>query len=419
MNPMSGPALRKIAIAILVLSAGFFLVRVIPYANRPTAGFMAGYFAARMLLTHQPMSKLYDANFFEEFSRAGSGLPHGEIYTVNTPVLPFLFLPLALLPMDEAKLLWEVISLVCLLAALALLYRHLGLTPLERIVMSALAFAFTPVYLNFVWGQLYVFLLLLHAGLLFFWSRGLIVGASASIALMLALKGYGVFFLLVALLRKEWLLLGCTIVIFMLVAGLSSLAVGYDTWIAYASQVGHFLSAIPASATYQQTVGSFFSWFLVRDEWHSHPWLELPGLVRPLMACFLAAGILLLVRAVRACGRGGLDLPFATGMILSVVTAPLLFDYHYVLLLIPLLICYKSLSGSLQAGGVAAFGAALLLLVPKIPYYDPMFQNSWLGIAGFPRLYGALVLLWIMFLTGRRDPATAVEAPLRMEPAAL
>jgi hypothetical protein len=404
--------MRRVAILILALSAGFFFLRLVPYANRPTPGFTAGYSAARMLLTHQPMSKLYDSNYFGEFSRAGSGIY--EIYTVNTPAFPFLYLPFALLPADDAKLLWEIFSLGCLLAALAILYRHLGLTSLERMMLTALAFAFTPLYLNFVWGQCYAVLLLLHAALLSFWSRGRIMAASAAIALMLSLKGYGLLFLVLALLRKEWLLFGCTIAMFMLAAGFSMLAVGYDTWLAYAAAVGHLLQAIPASATYQQTVGSFFSWFLARDEWHPHPWFDLPFLVRPLIALSLAAGLLLLVRMVRSGERTALRQSFAAAMILSVVTAPLLFDYHYLLLLVPVLICYKALSGPSPSRGRTAFALALLLLVPKIPYYNDMFQSTWLGIFGFPRLYGALILLWII----SRSPAPTMNKLLPIEQAA-
>jgi glycosyl transferase family 87 len=393
MRALKEPAMKNLAILILVVSAAFFFLRAVPYAPRPTAGFMAGYFGGRMLLTHQPMSRLYDTTFFGEFSRTGSGLPFGEIYTANTPVFPFVFLPFALLPLGDAKLSWELFSFVCLLAALALLYRHLRLDSLERIVITALVFAFTPLYMNFVWGQFYVLLLLLHVALLYFWSNGKLLAASASIALLLSLKGYGVFFLVVALLRKEWLLLGYAIALYALIVGLSGLVVGYDTWLAYVGQAAHHLSAMPASATFQQTIGSFFSWFLARDEWHPHPWFDLPFLVRPLITLSLAAGLWLLVRICRI--RSGLEEPFAAAIIMSVLTAPLLFDYHYVLLLIPILICYKYVSGLPAGPASVAFGMALFLLVPKIPYYDSAFQNSWLGIFGFPRVYGALILIWI------------------------
>lgn len=401
--------MRKIAIAILIMSTAFFAIRVIPYVRRPTGGFLASYFAGRMLLTHQDMRLLYDTKRFEEITRTESGLPFGENYTANTPVLPIVLLPFSALPIEDAKMLWELFSLFCLAIALAILYRQFGFDSTERIVITALAFGFTPLYMNFVWGQVYALLLLLHAMILRFWASGKIVAASASIALLLSIKGYGVMFLVLALMRKEWRLLASAGLVFVLIVAVTGLVVGYDTWITYGSQLATFLMAMPASATFQQTIGSCLSWLMVHDQWNSHPLFDLPSIVRPLMALFLVAGIALLYRLSRPAMGAPLDIQFSAAIILGVLTAPLLFDYHYVFLLIPTLVCYNRLSGDLRDIGTAAFALSLLLLVPKIPYFNAVFQNTWLGILGFPRVYGALFLLWILLKIAKGELARRVR----------
>src|SRR5712692_6868862 len=162
--------MKTIALAVLIVSAAFFAVRIVPYLRRPTGGFLGEYYAGRMLAAHEEMSLLYDHTYFEEVTRSGSGLPFGENYTANTPVLPLLLAPFALLPMGDAKLAWVLFSLICTAIALALLYGHLRLNSLERIVATALAFGFAPLYANFVWGQVYAFLFLLHFLALKFWT---------------------------------------------------------------------------------------------------------------------------------------------------------------------------------------------------------------------------------------------------------
>ena len=55
----------------------------------------------------------------------------------------------------------------------------------------------------------------------------------------------------------------------------------------------------------------------------------------------------------------------------------------------------------------------LLLLSVKIPYYDGVFQKTLLGHAGFPRVYGGLALLWLIYrLTKERVPAPAMDSPV-------
>ena len=286
--------MQWIAAGFMLVSTGFFAVRLIPYLERPTGGFMGAFTAGRMLVTHQDMRILYDTKRFPEMIPALTGQPPMDVFVGNTPLLAVLLAPFATLPAPAGKLAWELFSLACVVIALLVIYGHFKFNFTESTVMTALVFGYNPLYVNFVYGQVYAPLFLIQACVVRFWSEGRILAASVAIALLVALKGYGALFLVLALLRKEWLLVLYSLIGYLAVVAVSSLAVGLDAWVAYASQLQPFLSSMPDPETYQQTVGSFLAWILLHDRWNAQPGFDSPLLVVPFVAAFLVAGIMLL-----------------------------------------------------------------------------------------------------------------------------
>jgi hypothetical protein len=393
----------------MLVSTGFFAVRLIPYLQRPTGGFMGAFTAGRMLVTHQDMRILYDTKRFPQMIPALTGQPPMDVFVGNTPLLAVLLAPFATLPAPGGKLAWELFSLVCVVIALFVIYGHFRFKFPERAVMTALVFGFNPLYVNFVYGQVYAPLFLIQACVVRFWSEGRMLAAAIAISLLISLKGYGALFLVLALFRKEWLLVMYALAGYLVIVGVSSLAVGLDAWIAYASQLQPFLSSMPDPETYQQTVGSFLSWILLHDRWNAHPGFDSPLLIVPFVAAFLIAGIVLLYRLSRRSSRAGLDLSIGVAIILGVLTAPRLFDYHYVFVLIPVMACYRALSGPASRLEIIGFALMLLLLSVKFPYYDQVFQKTWLGLAAFPRVYGGLILLWLLYRRAKAAPQPALQ----------
>ncbi len=390
-------ALMRIAYGVMLLSICFYVIRLVPYVQRPTGGFLAAFTAGKMLVNHQDMRLLYDPIRFNEMIPLFTGLRPVDIYAGNTPHLPFLLAPFATLPAPEGKMAWELFSLVCLVIALFVILSHFRFNSLERAVMTGLVFGFNPLYTNFVYGHVYAPLFLIQVCIVRFWAEGKLLSAAIAMALLVALKGYGVLFLVMALFRKEWLMLLYALASYLVIVAVSSLAVGLDTWVAYASQLPPFLFSMPDPETYQQTLGSFLAWVMVHDRWNAQPGFDTPFLVLPFVAAFLIAGIVLLYRLLRQSSRLRMDLSFGVAIILGVLTAPRLFDYHYIFVLIPILACYRYLSRPASRLEITAFAIMLLLLSVKIPYYDEMFQKTWLGLAAFPRVYGGLILMWLLY----------------------
>jgi hypothetical protein len=393
--PFSEVVMKRLAIMIAIVSILFFFVRLVPYLERPTGGYLGYYTSGKMLLTHQDMTHLYHRSEFLGLTYTLTGLTSEDFYWVQPPTLSFVFLPCAVLPITTAKLYWEIFSLLCLLGSLYLLQKHFTLTTTESLVFTALAFGFTPIYLTFVKGQVYALLLLLHVLTLKSWTNRNIYLASVYVTLLLVIKGYGVIFLLLALFRREWRLLILTSANYLLIISLSSLLIGVETWIAYFATMKTVIFSFPISATYQQNIQSFIAWFFVKDKWNVHPFFELPFIAQPLIAIFMISGVVFLYRLAKQ--SRDIQLPFMFAIILGVLTVPFIYDYHYVFLFLPIVACYKQLSEYVTTTETIIFGAATFLLTVKIPYDYPVFQNTWMGIFGFPRVCGAMMIIWLLF----------------------
>jgi hypothetical protein len=301
------------------------------------------------------------------------------------------------LPIAKAKLLWELVSFFCVVLALFIIRKHFIFKNIEFIAIIALTFGFAPLYMNFVWGQAYAFLLLLQTLTFVFWMDRRTYAASLTVALMLAFKGYGVIFLLLALFQREWRLVIYGLVNYIALVIASAIVIGIDPWLTYVSSLVTVVTSVPPSATFQQNVQSLVSWFFVEDQFNPNPMFNSPSIVRPLLFVIMVSGIAGLYWFTRKRTFADRSIPFMVASIISVLTAPLLYDYHYVLFLIPIIACYRQLSLSATKSEFIGFGISLLLLSTKIPYYYPIFQNTWLGILGFPRVYGAVILAWLFY----------------------
>ena len=157
--------------------------------------------------------------------------------------------------------------------------------------------------------------------------------------------------------------------------------------------------AMPPAAAYQQNLGSFLARLFVRDAWNPSPLIEFPGLVKPLLALIVAGGLYLLYRlSRRAANEGRAGVIVGTATILGVATAPMLYDYHYSLLILPIVIVYQRLREGPGRGEILLFGAAIFLLTARVPYESAFFADSLPALLAFPRLAGGAALL---ILAGR------------------
>ena len=170
---------------------------------------------------------------------------------------------------------------------------------------------------------------------------------------------------------------------------------------------------MPYAATFQQNVFSLVAWIFVQDHWNPHPLVDAPGVAMPLIAILGLAACSWLIGVVRkGSARDNESLTWSFASVLGVLFAPRVGDYHYALLLIPIFVCFDRLwSATAGRGDLILFGAALLLLSAKIPYTTDVFQKTWLGVLGFPRVFGAFLILLLLARFTRPFPHDQMIAP--------
>jgi hypothetical protein len=392
----------RFLIIVAALSVLFFFARLFPYVERPTAGFMAYYTSGKLLLNHYDMTMLYSQKQFHDIIPVISGSNVEDEYRANPPILSMVFLPFAFFTAAKAKLLWEIFSLCCLIFSLILFKKYFILNTNQFIAITGLTFALMPLYVNFVYGQLYAVLLLLQILLLIFWKSQKKILASLALVLMLSLKGYGVLFLLLAALLNEWLIIVWSGVGYGLIVAGSSFLLGMKTWLEYFNALKTLLTSSAPAVTFQQNIQSFTGFLVEKAGGNSHSTI----IVSVIIIFLFCATVAILYILSKRMPAWRLEIPFSFAAIGGVLFAPQLFDYHYSLLLIPIVIILVELSHAQTKFELIGFGFALFLLSAKIPYYYPIFQNTWLWIAGFPRIYGAIILLWLLIrIAVRFEPA--------------
>jgi hypothetical protein len=92
-----------------------------------------------------------------------------------------------------------------------------------------------------------------------------------------------------------------------------------------------------------------------------------------------------------------LDLAFGTFIIVGIILSPPSIDYHYVLMLIPILILFNWLIKNPSKILWIFFGISYLLIAASIPYISPKITGGLWALFAYPKLYGALGL-WVLSL---------------------
>ena len=163
-----------------------------------------------------------------------------------------------------------------------------------------------------------------------------------------------------------------------------------------------------AVAAYQDLPG--LVWHLLRPDprWNPAPALAALRLAAALAIALpltlMAATFLLTRRADPRCRRTD-ALALAAWMTLTIILSPVSEDYHYTLLLVPIviLLAYWRDAGPGRPALIAlALGVALI--GAPLPYKDPALSVGARALLAYPKLYGALVL-WAVALFALRRPA--------------
>ena len=346
----------------------------------------------------------------QEFAEAAEAMgTHPDLGLIpNTPATVLPLLPFGLLPEAPAYFLWTVLSVACLLAAIALLSVELRPPMATALVVLAGLPLFHPLRANIATGQVYAFVLLAVVGAAVLGARrhaDADKGAGIALGVVAVLKiNYGLLLAVAPFLRRRRRMVAAAGIVFAVAAVLSMFIVDPGLWAEWLTSVVAWRSRPETTVSAYQTLHSLFG-HLLRHEptWNPSPVLNAPVLAD---ALWIAAGATLGLTSMAAIMRtaGPSDshiralLPLAMLVPVAIIVSPIAEDHHYLLTLFPLLVGGAILAGEIQRRWAPwiAFTAALLLLGPAWPFNRQPVEGWW-ALLFYPRVYGALAL-WVLLL---------------------
>ncbi len=334
------------------------------------------------------------------------GLPLNESFYIYPPLLAILFVPLTILPMDTAALVWFFLNMILYGASLLVLWKALGLGRLSRNLplLWTLAFLFPPALYTIYKGQVNILLLLLLA--LTYWLHSMGSQRLAGVALGVAtmVKIIPVFLLPYFAWRRQYTVCLATIATIALIGIVGILVVGLGPHLTYVSSVLPSL-AEPRPNPSNQSLGGFFSLLLI-DNPYSDNLAHDEALWKAAVVASSALLVVAVIFALWHCRSSTISVDLEFSFVIA--TLPLLANIAwvdlFVLLVFPYAVLYKrALQGMMSRRWMLL--AVLSMLFMSSPRLQDLFTNlvarndSLLRnpvSMGIP-FYG-VVLLWITTL---------------------
>jgi hypothetical protein len=379
-----------------------FTLVVVPALRGGVPSFSAYYTASWLMVRGEFSAQAYDNTWFAAQVPIAMQEPNvREVIAPNLPTVGFAMLPLVGLPPDVAKILFTGVSWGASWLALAIVVwqtrlRTGGIAEWGWLVGGSLLGWSAPFVANLWIGQIYG---LLFLALVVMWRwlvRHRNLGAGMVLGVAFMLKSTGSLLFLLPLIYRRW---G-----FWVGVGLSILGLGVaslvwihpQTWLAYVEAVGLASNRPWVAVTAYQTTLGMLSHFLRYDaEWNPFPLVDMPGLVRPL---YIAITVFAVTFTCWLLYRTNAPITLGVGLLglLSVISVPFAEEYHFILLLLPLLVIGErawAIMGRERLILWLLLGVIGVFLWLPLPYEHPRLSVGWWAWLAYPRLYGAW-LLW-------------------------
>ncbi len=337
------------------------------------------YTAAALTLQHAPLRNFYDWTWFQrQINYAGWGLQLGG-YIPHSPLTMLPMLPLAKLPPMTAKRVWLAVNVAFLFAAVWILAK-LSALPVSGLLLAAMA-GYQALSLNFVFGQYYVFILLLLAFSIWLLLTRRQSWAGAVLGAVFVLKLYAGPLLLYFAWKRQWraaagMLAACGV--------LALASIGLHGWkdnLYYVTDVLPRALAGESTDPYAPGLATLSNMlrhaFVAEPELNPHPPMNAPAVaffLQPLLT--LAAAAFCLFALPRSESDTRRELAWFLTMLLLVT--PSRAPYMGVMLLIPAALLWTQAA---TRGRIALAAAYLLLTIPLPGAWRGWFPTVWILLA--------------------------------------
>lgn len=323
------------------------------------------------------------------------------------PITPFstlTMLPVSGLQPLAAKHCWLLANLALLVPLVWMLRSMTGLTYQRIALVIALSY---PLQRNLLYGQYYLFLLVLIVAACWAYLHDWHVLAGALVALAAATKIFPVLFVVFFLQRRNWRALIAGGVTGLAAAAVSVATFGLNMHRTYLHQVLPWAlhgEGLPPYATSSASISSILHYlFLAEPQWNPHPWHSSPlcyALLQPtLQMLALAPAILLIRKDDRTQGRILLEWSALLTASLAISTIPAL--YLFVLMILPVCVLAAELLRRKWYGWLGALAIIYLGIGLSMP--SPHRQMGPAILLFTPRLPLMLALLLGLYLLLSRD----------------
>lgn len=314
------------------------------------------YFSASELITEGHGGSIYS---FTPLGHAEAQLVKplkvrdGVMPYLYPPQLAVLMAPLAWLPYQTAFLLWLLVNLALLAAALIALSRYLSVSRSSALLLGLLTASSLPILVALAQGQVSLLLLAAAASGLYavHRERDLLGGIMLSV---LAVKPtYLLPVLLVLVIRGRWRALGSSVIVLITGAALATILLGPRTLPDYAR-------TLVAATDWQARIGGF------DPQWNQ----SLAGLTSGLTSGAVSslglsaiAGVSLFVVAWAARRSQTIDAPLALGILAGLLASPHVLIHDLSLLAVPAAVFWRNSPLSLnQRSGLLALSYVTILV---------------------------------------------------------
>lgn len=365
-----------------------------------------------------PLYSATKAAFDQHRSPYGENVFEEQAVALGRPVPPYIYPPPSLLVMfplhlfsyDTAKALMLVVNHLCLLAAIAFLFRRLFREDFDRAPSQLTAalvliyiLLFDPTVVTLHLGQVNLLLLVCVALL---WNALKRNGSALAIAIPLTvaivIKTYPALLVGLLVLRKRYraatwtvafFALACAVSYFLLPAGI------WQDWFVKVLPMGGDAHAGPWNQNIRAFVARAFS-----PNAFCEPLINAPGLVKPLVNV-LSLGVVgtTLWASFRCWGIAHsprrIDLLTSLFLFMIFLIAPVSWEHHFVYLLPSLvLVLLMLLEGEVHGHWRWITALSLCLIAWKLPITAPWLTKGVATLGISAKFYPA-VALWIFFVT--------------------
>lgn len=358
-------------------------------ARQPSHSFVNYYVASLLLSRGEDVSQYYDDGWY--MAQTTKITPAIEdIYMPHSPTMAIVLLPLAHLNHADARFTWILFNLFIVSCSVAWILWAEDFSILWGAIALIIVLVYQPLYINFEYGQIYGLLFVAFTAI----GYGYKVHATKLIGIVLGtiviVKTAGWLLFPLWIIKRQWKILLWSSLTIGVIGLLSLPIVGLQSWLTFLNALSEYGQRPSFAVTAYQSVSGFFKHqFMADPVWNPSPLLD-----APMLGTILSLGVistLLVVTLWKGRHNQHPMMLFSAFIVLNVVISPASLDYHYAILLLPILLLLAEFRSMTRWQKVGLLVAVFLLSV-DYPYQSDGYSQSFLSLMAYPKLNGSLIL---------------------------